>query len=244
MGSVWYESWFDSPYYELLYQHRDGAEAANFLKALMPHLKLTPQASVWDMACGQGRHAILLKHLGLNVLASDLSKKSIEKARGMFPELDFEVRDMRNCPKQKFEAVFNLFTSIGYFENSQDNQNVFNAAAEALHAHGLFILDFFNAQRVSAAVTEKAEVYMRNGVLFNIKKTIRNNRVIKSIQVTDGALNFDYLESVELFQKHDLCHMADKSGFECIHCFGDYALNPFDIQASPRLILIFKRLHA
>ena len=142
MGSAWYESWFDSPYYELLYQHRDGAEAANFLKALMPHLKLTPQASVWDMACGQGRHAILLKHLGLNVLASDLSKKSIEKARGMFPELDFEVRDMRNCPKQKFEAVFNLFTSIGYFENSQDNQNVFNAAAEALHAHGLFILDF------------------------------------------------------------------------------------------------------
>ena len=27
----WYETWFDSPYYHILYHHRDGSEAAAFL---------------------------------------------------------------------------------------------------------------------------------------------------------------------------------------------------------------------
>lgn len=243
MHKAWYESWFDSPYYELLYQHRDSAEAANFLNALIPLLKLSPQASVWDMACGQGRHAILLKHLGLQVYASDLSKKSIEKACCMFPELDFEVRDMRNCPKQKFDAVFNLFTSFGYFDTAVEHQKIFNSAAAALHPGGLFILDFFNAHTVIDVHGQHQEI-TRNEVVFNIQKKIDQNRVIKTIRVNDGHMQFDFLESVELFQKHDLCHMAETSGFECIHCFGDYALHAFDKEASPRLILIFKRLHA
>lgn len=244
MNKAWYESWFDSPYYELLYQHRDGAEAAAFLNALIPRLGLKPQAAVWDMACGQGRHAILLKCLGLKVFASDLSKTAIEKASNMFPQIDFEVRDMRNNPKQKFDAVFNLFTSIGYFEDSNDNQNVFNAAAKALHVNGLFILDFFNVQTVLNDMQCEAHECKRDEIGFKIKKEICNSRIVKTIQVSDGAMQYDFFESVELFQKHDFCLMAEKSGFSCIQIFGDYALNPFDIQSSPRLILIFKRLHA
>ena len=30
----WFESWFDTPYYHLLYQHRDDKEAHKFIKNL------------------------------------------------------------------------------------------------------------------------------------------------------------------------------------------------------------------
>ena len=45
---TWYTSWFDSPYYELLYRQRDAAEARRFLQGLWPLLGLKPNARVWD----------------------------------------------------------------------------------------------------------------------------------------------------------------------------------------------------
>jgi hypothetical protein len=35
--------------------------------------------------------------------------------------LHFQVHDMREPFEEKFDAIFNLFTSFGYFENDDDN---------------------------------------------------------------------------------------------------------------------------
>lgn len=56
----WFENWFDSPYYHILYKHRNYKEAELVIDRLINYLSPAPQASFLDLACGQGRHSLYL----------------------------------------------------------------------------------------------------------------------------------------------------------------------------------------
>ena len=73
MTKEWFSSWFDSPYYHLLYASRDEQEAKHFIEALQAHLKIAAGAFVLDAACGKGRHAKMLQRHGMHVEGFDLS---------------------------------------------------------------------------------------------------------------------------------------------------------------------------
>jgi len=76
----WYSSWFDTPYYHILYKERNYREAQIFMDNLTHYLNLPEKAKVLDLACGKGRHSIYLNQLGFNVLGADLSENSIAEA--------------------------------------------------------------------------------------------------------------------------------------------------------------------
>src|SRR3954467_1536656 len=142
----WYVDWFNSPYYHLLYNNRNYEEARVFMEDLCAFLQLGPHSRIWDLACGKGRHAISLNRMGFDVIATDLAVNSI-KAASLHSNhtLEFFVHDMREPFKVSFfEAVFNLFTSIGYFEDVQDNYLVFENVALSLKPGGVFVIDFLN----------------------------------------------------------------------------------------------------
>jgi SAM-dependent methyltransferase len=116
----WYTSWFDSPYYHILYKNRDDKEAGLFMKNLTSFLNLSTSSKILDLACGKGRHSKYLNQLGYHVTGIDLSPQSIVYAKQFENDkLFFEEHDMSLTYPQKFDAVFNLFTSFGYFEYPQ-----------------------------------------------------------------------------------------------------------------------------
>src|SRR6187397_419384 len=93
----WFETWFDSPYYHILYEHRDEEEAESLMDNILTLLNLPASALVLDVACGKGRHAIHLAEKGLVVTGIDLSWKNISYAQRFEREnLSFFVHDMRN----------------------------------------------------------------------------------------------------------------------------------------------------
>src|ERR1017187_4019269 len=106
----WFEHWFDSPYYHILYKKRDDKEAKLFLDNLISLLKPKPKSSIMDLACGRGRHAKYLNKKGFIVTGLDLSEESIKHAKNFMNEkLSFFVHDMRNVFKPDyFDYVFNL----------------------------------------------------------------------------------------------------------------------------------------
>ena len=77
----WFANWFDSPYYHLLYKNRDDKEAQSFIDNLICRLKIPKKSTILDVACGKGRHSIIIEKLGYNVLGIDLSKNSIKEAK-------------------------------------------------------------------------------------------------------------------------------------------------------------------
>src|SRR5690606_8758177 len=113
----WFKDWFNSPYYHLLYNHRDENEAIFFLDNLIAKLQPKPDARILDLACGRGRHAVYLRTKGFDVTGVDLSPENIRLAATTAGErLHFYVHDMRYLLLSNyFDLVLNLFTSFGYF---------------------------------------------------------------------------------------------------------------------------------
>ena len=66
----WFESWFNTPYYHILYKDRDFVEAENFIDKLLAEIKLPQHSTIIDLACGHGRHSVYLNQKGYNVLVS------------------------------------------------------------------------------------------------------------------------------------------------------------------------------
>ena len=64
-----------------------------------------------------------LNSLGYRVTGGDLSENSIAYAQQFENDrLRFKVKDMRQPFRNSYDAVFNLFTSFGYFEDDSDWQ--------------------------------------------------------------------------------------------------------------------------
>ena len=103
--------------YHILYKDRDNKEAKKFISKLTEKLNLKKNAKILDAACGKGRHSIEIEKLGYKVTGIDLSKNSIKHAK-QFENLNlkFKIHDISIPLGIKFNAVFNLFTSFGYFE--------------------------------------------------------------------------------------------------------------------------------
>ena len=77
---------------------------------------------------------IYLNELGYDVTGADLSENSIlEASKSSNEKLHFKVHDMRIPFEEKYDAVFNLFTSFGYFDNDEDNFNTLKSIKESLN---------------------------------------------------------------------------------------------------------------
>lgn len=239
---AWFASWFDTDYYHLLYKNRDLSEAQAFVGNLCRDLQLPKGAEVLDLACGKGRHSRTLHSLGYKVTGADLSENSIEAARACSDDgLEFIVHDMREViPNRSFDAVFNIFTSFGYFDHNEENEKVIRSVHSMLRTNGLFIIDFMNADKVIRTLPEKL-VKSKEGIDFHITKEYNGTHILKEIRFEDKGQSFHYTERVQAFKKEDFQSLLTENGFEILRTFGDFDLHPFDKMESDRLILIAKK---
>ncbi|MBO3097730.1 class I SAM-dependent methyltransferase [Gelidibacter pelagius] len=236
----WYASWFDTPYYHILYADRDHAEAHQFMDNLTQYLNLPEQGKILDLACGKGRHSIYLNSLGYDVTGVDLSENSIAYAKRYENEtLHFEVHDMCEPYNEKFDAVFNLFTSFGYFEKSVDNLNTIKAIKEDLNEFGFGVIDFMNADFVIENLVPE-DVKTIAGIDFHQKRYVEGGHIIKDISFTDEGIDYNYQERVKAKTLSDFEELFEQAGVYLLDVFGDYKLRKFHKSTSERLIMIFK----
>jgi len=239
----WFETWFDTKYYHLLYKNRDTKEAENFIKRVVGFLNLKNGDRVSDIACGKGRHSIVLHSLGLSVWGMDLSVNSIHFAQ-QFEEvnLKFQVHDMRDpFPESKFDAAFNLFTSFGYFDDSNEDKLCIRNIYQSLAQNGFFVQDYLNAQSVMNQLPVE-ETKTEENVVFNIRKLVENNHVVKQIEVMDKLETFNFSEKVRIYSLENLISLHVEAGFEIVQIFGNYNLDEFNSLNSPRIIIVSKKI--
>ncbi|MCX6292115.1 MAG: class I SAM-dependent methyltransferase [Bacteroidetes bacterium] len=238
----WFESWFDSPYYHILYKERDDQEAKLFLDHLIQFLKPANGARILDVACGKGRHALYLNEKGFDVTGFDLSPENIEYDQQYENEkLSFFIHDMREVFRVNyFDCVFNLFSSFGYFEKERDHTLTIRANAESLKEGGILVLDFMNSVKVKSRLVAEESKTM-DGISFRIQKKIENGSILKKISFTDGGKEYEFCERLRLFTREDFEKYFSQYNLSIVRVAGDYMLNAFDEQHSERLILIARK---
>lgn len=238
----WFQVWFDSPYYPVLYNHRDDTEAIFFLNHLIDYLKPSAEARVLDLACGRGRHAIYLNKLGFDVTGVDLSPVSIEEAsKNASDKLHFYIHDMRKLlSTNNFDYVFNLFTSFGYFRHNHENELVIQNVAKTLKPGGVLVIDFLNVEQIRLNGSQQETRHI-SGIDFSIRKKIDAGKIIKEIDVIDNGQNFHFEERVSMLGKEEFEAYFKLAGLNIENVFGDYSLQPFVAGKSDRLIYLVRK---
>ena len=235
----WFETWFNSPYYHLLYNNRNEDEAKFFIDNLFNYLATPKAAKVLDMACGKGRHSKYLATKGFDVCGIDLATNSIAEAKKMECEtLHFYEHDMRKIFRVNyFDVVCSFFTSMGYFEKPIDDEHQFAAMNAALKSNGNLVIDFMNVKTVLPKMQPFYKIEKEN-VVFEIEKSFENGFINKQTKVFEnGALQMTAKEKVRAFELTDLQNLLSKNNFEIKNIFGDYTLHNFDELNSDRLII-------
>jgi len=239
---AWFDEWFDTPYYDLLYKNRNEEEARSFLKNLLQVLHVPKGSSVLDMPCGKGRHSWYLSAQGYRVTGADLSISNIEAARqeaGDGPE--FLVHDLRlPLAHPPFDLVLNLFTSLGYSEEPADTRKSVHCLAGSLASSGWLVIDFMNVDRI-IPLLPKQEIREEKGIVFTIQKRLAGLFIEKEISFQDGGRSYRVVERVQALRKQDLETLAAAEGLILHACFGSYELTGFDPASSDRLILVFQQ---
>lgn len=234
----WFTDWFNTPYYHILYKNRNDVDAELFMRNITQFIQLPKNSHILDMPCGKGRHSIYLNSLGYKVTGADLSLNSIEQIKKFENDsLSFEVKDMRNPLPKSYNAIFNLFTSFGYFENDKDDVLVLKNIKNALKENGIFVLDFLNVVTVKKHLVKK-ETKIVDGIQFNIQREIKNEFIIKNISFEDHNIQHSYVEKVKYIDLEKFENYFSSAGLKINHIFGNYQLDEFNPNTSDRLIIV------
>ncbi len=246
----WFKTWFDSPYYQILYENRNEKEAEQFLNKLLQYLSLPTKSAVLDAGCGKGRYSVFLADRGFNVVGIDLSWVNIQEAlMAERDNLTFLLHDMRNLFYiNYFDVAFNIFTSFGYFNSEKDNQRTMASLSLSLRKGGRMVIDFFNSERVMSELVPEQHI-TREGIGFNIKKYVQPATngseqpfIVKKIIVNDHNKIVEFEERVQALRLKNFSEYFAAHGLQIKDVFGDYRLQPFDEKKSERLILIAEKI--
>ena len=137
----WFETWFDTNYY---HDFIPASETKKKRVCLLPlWLCISDSASrrarvgfgLWQRQAQSGN----CRKQGLEVVGIDLSKNSIEEAKIYeSEEMVFDIHDMRKSLTKfgKFDAIFNIFTSFGYFNSREDDVKSLKECVESVISGG------------------------------------------------------------------------------------------------------------
>ncbi|WP_448518471.1 SAM-dependent methyltransferase [Rhodoflexus sp.] len=239
--SEWFDEWFNSPYYHILYKHRDDSEARLLIDNLCHKLQINTTDKILDLACGKGRHSIYFNQKGFDVIGVDLAEKNIRYAQQFANErLQFFRHDKRHVfRKEYFTLLVNLFTSFGYFETDAENLQTLKAAADNLQKGGRMVIDFMNTAKVIAQL-KPIEYKEIDNIRFEISKRLENRFIIKDIRFTDQNRAFHFQERLMAIGYADFMRYFKAAGLELIQLWGDYNLNHYT-QESDRMIFLLKK---
>jgi len=207
---------------------------------------LEPGAEVLDCPTGFGRHALVLAHEGYRVTGLDRSETLLaeaERRRGdaEWPRL---VRgDYRELPfdDASFDAVFNLFSSLGYLERDED-VDVLRGFRQVLRPGGALIVETAHRDglaRFSRAGPRRAWDRLPDDALFlHEHDTDWVGGTLSALHMVvrpDGErIERRYVHRV--YSMKEWAEMLREAGFADVDAFGDWHEAP----ASPeswRLIL-------
>ncbi len=245
---AWYEDWFDSDAYELVYDQRDLSEARRLADLIERTVRPGPGGRVLDVACGRGRHSRILAARGYDVTGVDLSENALQSARRRAEReglaVTFRQADMRALAfRAEFDGAVNLFTSFGYFDDEADHQRVIDGVARALVPGGWFVQDFLNAPYLAEHLVPRSERSV-DGVRIVQRRRIVDGaggrRVEKQITLHRDGDTHAFAESVRLLEGEDFRRMYAAAGLALESTFGGYDGGPHTA-GSPRLILVARK---
>jgi SAM-dependent methyltransferase len=241
----WYEDFFGERYLveyaDLITEDRTRSQ----VDAIVEILGLPAGARVLDLCCGHGRHSIELAARGYEVCGQDLCEVFLAKARA-----DAEARgvplslvrgDMREILfDPPFDAVVNLFTAFGYFEDEAENEKVIAEVARVLRPGGRFLIEIINRDGIMAKFAARDWARLTDGTVITMDRQFDAvtgiNAETREYHYPDGTSQ-RLTTAVRMYTPTELVRMVRAAGLEVLSVSGGYDSAPLG-PSSTRILLL------
>ena len=220
---------------------RAGSEVVG-LEKIFSQFNIPSNGLVLDLCCGIGRHSVLLAEKGYRVVGVDLSPQYITRAKEIAAErnvnekTEFKVGDMRQIGDtlrdydQKFNAVLNLYTSIGYYTKETD-RDVLSQAFKLTAPSGILVIQIGNRDFLIRHFLARDMSYPSDKlVLLQERKLNLENSRMENVwkYYEKQGNNLIHLDTFEIdhriYSLHELKKLTEESGWIYQTCYGSFKL--------------------
>lgn len=252
-ASPWWRTYFDDRYFEmhdpLFGEERSRREVAGMRELLA----LPVGARVLDAPCGWGRHAALLAEAGCDVVGADLSHDLLRRAVARAEdggyagdgEADFTAggaaapayatADIRFLPfaAAAFDAVLNVFTSLGLFLSDEEDLAALREARRVLRRGGALLLESMHRDEVMAHYVERDRWSLPDGTEIRVRRRFDAVTGVshERLKWRRGEERGRKRHSLKLRTATEIDALLHAAGFTDVVYFGDWDGVPFDHRA-------------
>jgi SAM-dependent methyltransferase len=209
-------------------------------------LGLQPGARILDLCCGPGRHAVELAGRGYAVTGVDRNPAYLDRAREAAGEAGVELElvraDMREFVRPgAFDAVINLYTSFGYFEDDDQDLRVLQNVKTSLAAGGAALLDLQGKESMALSFEERRWSEVGGVHLLQHTRAIDDWTRVESrwVLVRDGEQK-EFVIRLRMYSASELKRLFRCAGFGQVAVFGSLDGVPYDHRAR-RLVAVARR---
>jgi len=229
-------------YYDGIYRDVvDYEGSCDFLEAVFRKFAARKPASVLDLACGTGSHALILGRRGYGVTGLDLSREQLRearaKARGTHLPLTFVRGDMARFDlHRQFDAAICMFGGFGYLPSDRAFITHLGSVRRSLAPGGVYVFEFWH--RPAALDRHASWVYRQRPyeiIRLDFSRVDRKRSriamefrffVLKGGRVVD---RFTELHSARLFTMREMRALLPRTGFRLLAAYsGTPAKQGFD----------------
>lgn len=201
-------------------------------------------ATVLDLCCGPGRHAVPLARRGLRVTGVDRTRFHLDQARERAREAGVDVElveaDMRDFRRPAaYDLALSLFTSFGYFESGDDDLRVLRNVRASLRAGGAFVIDVMGKEWLARHFQPTRSRSLPDGTLL-----VDRNRVVddwtrvesEQLLIREGRVR-RLRVTLTVYSGLELRDRLRQAGFDAVTLHGGLDGSPYGLDAA-RLVAV------
>jgi len=217
-------------FYDQLYEDKDYKAECDFIEQIFEEYGIKEIASILDLGCGTGSHAIIFAENGYDVTGVDQSETMLNIARAKASiknkDVKFKKQDIRHLDlPQKFDAAVAMFAVMGYLTSNKDFEDALISDYNHLSSGGLFVFDVWFGptvlmdkpqERLRRIESSNRKIFrFAHPVLDVIHHTVEVNYTI--LEITDQEISeISEHHLMRYFFYQEIAYLLEKNGFKLL----------------------------
>lgn len=223
------------------------AAAALEIERALALAAVPPGARVLEIPCGVGRHTVELARRGMHVVAVDRTATYLDQARRRLAEAgqtaEVVLGDMRTFTRPgAFDAIFNIFTSFGYFEDEHENLAAARCFCDSLRPGGRLVMELTCKEALARRYQRRIWHELADGSLL-LEEAVPSadwSMMRTTWRIwRDGRWRTTGFQ-LKLYSAAELAALLRQAGFASIDVFGGLDGSPFDATAQRLAVVAHK----
>jgi len=202
-------------------------------------------ATVLDLCCGPGRHALEFARRGFQVTGVDRTARYLETARAAARRegltVEFVQEDMRAFHRPAaFALALNLFSSFGYFAEASEDLQVLRHLHASLTPGGTVLLEMAGKEPLARDFQPRTWYrHAERDEYLLVERTVQEGwTMIENHWIwIRGSEQKVFTWRIRLYSGAELTGLLAAAGFSAVQLYGSLSGAPYD-QTAQRLVTV------